>query len=240
MSRQIETPPAEVVDYQEPFDADKVPPLSFSTGNLFQQCPHQYYRLKVAKDVKDDFSHPVALWGKRAHKALEDFLLGVTKELPDEFRQFSHYAHRLKQMEGDRFVERKMAVDASLKPVDFFDNRRARYRSIVDYLVIKGDTAFQIDHKTGKVKPSDQLAMSALPIFAKYPRVQQIKGALYWLKHDTYTKYEYKREEAPAMESKLFRPVITAIRNAAETGYWPRQPSALCAYCPVKDCEYNR
>lgn len=218
---------------------EKVPPLSFSSMGTYKQCPHQYLRTKILKDVKDDFSHPAAVWGKEAHKALEDFLIGTTSQLPARFSQFQTYADGLNAMEGDRHVERKLAVDASLKPVDFFDNRRARYRGIIDYLVIRGDTGYMIDHKTGKVKPSDQLALSAIMAFSKFPRLQRIKGALYWMKPDTYTKYEYTREEAPAIESRLFRPVLASVMASAENGNWPKKPSGLCPWCPVKDCEHS-
>lgn len=217
-------------------------PLSYSGIATFKQCPHKFLRTKILKDVKEDFTHPATVWGSDVHKALEDFLRDGTP-LGERFRAYQQYADSLDAVEGDKYIEYKMAVDHEHKPTDFFDDS-CKYRGIVDYLAVRGDTAFLIDHKTGKhINPTDQLALNAVLIFAHFPEVHTVKAAFYWLQKDTYTKYRYTREHMAELHSRLFTPIVAAITDAV-TGkadhYWLKSPSGLCGWCPVTDCEYKK
>lgn len=124
-----------------------VGPLSFSGIKTYDQCPHKFYRLKVLKDVKDDFSGPEAVWGNEVHKALEEFIRDG-KPLGERFKQFQEYAERLRQIEGDHYVEKKLAItdDGVLK--NFFSDE-ADHRCIIDFLVVRNDRrdALVLDHK---------------------------------------------------------------------------------------------
>ena len=217
--------------------AHKLLPQSHSTMQMYLNCPHKYYRVKVAKDCKEDFSHPSALWGQDAHKALENRLRDGT-ELPDRFKQFRKYADRLASMKGVKFVERKLAVDADYNPSQFFDND-SLYRGVVDYLVIHEGVGYLIDHKTGKVKPNEleQLELAALMIFARFPTVSIVKGALTWLKHDDASRMQITRDEAHDIEQAKFFPIVQTMRASAQAENWPKKPSGLCPWCPVRDCE---
>jgi len=212
--------------------------LSFSGIKTFETCPHKFYRLKVAKDVKEDFSHPAAQWGNEVHKALEHYLT-AKRPLGERFKAYQEYASRLDQIEGDRFVELRLAITDDGEVCSFFD-RQAAHRGVLDYLVIRDDKkeAILIDHKTGKVRPTKQLHYNALMVFAAFPRVQILKAAFYWLPADTYTKHTFHRSEIDDIWDEFEKPLV-GIEECAESGEWPRKQSPLCGWCPVYDCPFN-
>ena len=212
-----------------------VGPLSFSGLKTFLQCPHRFYRTKVLKDVKDDFSHPATVWGNEVHKALEDFF-AHGKPLDDRFSTYQSYADALSAIPGEHYIELKIGMTEDERPCAFFDKNVA-YRGILDFLVIDGDTAYLIDHKTGKVRPTKQLHFNALLIFAKFPEVKHIKAAFFWLPADTHTKYQFSRSDVPSLW-RDFENAIVGLEEAEENNKWIKKPTGLCPWCPVKDCEF--
>ena len=218
-----------------------IPPLSISTIKLFEQCPWRFYREKIKKDVKDvkDDIHPTTLWGQRAHKALELYLRDGTP-LPNEMSQLQGYADLLKKAEGSMAVEVKLAMTEDGEFAKFFDNDAAFYRGVVDLLKINGDKALVIDHKFGKVRVTDQLYMCALLVFVNYPSVKHVKAAFVWPTIPHRVVKEISPDVARAVDEQKFRPVREQIIRAMDDDKWPKRPSGLCGYCPVKDCEFNR
>lgn len=217
-----------------------IPPLSYSTLQTFTQCPWRFYREKIVKDVKDDSKHPTTIWGQRAHKALELYLRGETESLPEEMSQLQGYAERLKKAKGNMAVEMKLAMTEDGKTARFFDND-SLYRGVIDLLKIKEDgTALVVDHKFGKVRVTDQLYMCALLTFANYPRVKHVKAVFSWPTVPHKVVQEITPDIARAVDEQKFRPVREQVIRAADDDHWPKRPSGLCGYCPVKDCEHNR
>ena len=209
--------------------------LSYSGIKTFLQCPHRFYRTKVKKDVADDYSHPATVWGNEVHKALEDFFI-KGKPLGERFNTYQKYADALEAMPGRKFIELKLAINEDEQVVPFF-SKEAAYRGILDFLKIEGDTAYLIDHKTGKVRPTKQLHFNALLIFAAFPGVKHINAAFFWLPADTYTKHRFSRDDIEDLWDE-FETAIVGIETAQENDKWIRKPSGLCPWCPVKDCEH--
>ena len=219
----------------------RAPPLSYSSISTFEQCPHKFYRTRVARDLPDSPPHPSAVWGNAVHKAIEDYLRNGA-ELRGEFADYAPYAQSLKDFadaSGQSFVEHKLAVDERFQPVDF-DSPDVRYRGILDYLAMRDDRAFLLDHKTGKMRPSNQLALNAILIFAHFPNVEHVHAAFFWLAERTYTRYVYAREHCSTIEQVEFAPTVKAIEECMRTEMWPKKQSGLCGYCPVNDCEFHR
>ena len=59
---------------------------SYSSLNLFQQCPKKYYHLKVAKDIKEKQTQAL-IYGNEVHKAAEEYVANDV-ELPEQFQIF--------------------------------------------------------------------------------------------------------------------------------------------------------
>lgn len=219
----------------------RAPPLSYSSISTFQQCPHKFYRTRIAKDLPEQPPHPSAAWGSEVHAALEQYLRDGTP-LPQQFSMFEPYAAELKRFaesrNGSMYIEHKLAVDDAFAPIEF-DAPEVRYRGIVDYLVIDKDKAFLLDHKTGKLRPTDQLALNAILIFAHWSEVETVHAAFFWLAERTYSRYTYTRAQMPTLEQTVFAPVVKQIEEYLRIEAWPKRQSGLCRYCPVIDCEHN-
>ena len=219
----------------------KLPPLSYSSMEVFKQCPRRYWATRIAAhEVElEESTHEAAIWGSDVHKALEEFLRdGVP--LPERFKEFADYARQLRSFaesrDGELYIEHKLAVDEDMNPVPF-DSESVRYRGIIDYLFVSGDVAYLLDHKTGKVRVTDQLALNALLVFAAFPQVQRVKAVFYWLKVNTYTRLTYDRDYAQSLEQSVFRPVAEQIKQAIVANQWPAKPSPLCKWCPYVQCD---
>lgn len=214
-----------------------MPAISYSGLKKYEQCPHQFYRTKVKKDIIEDFSGEAAVWGNEVHKALEEYLL-AQKPLADKFKAYQHYADALDRVEGERYIELKVAIDKDSNPVPFFD-QKAAYRGIVDYLVIRpgGRTALLIDHKTGKVRPTKQLHFNALLVFAMFPKVRVLHTAFFWLPANTYTKHSFHRNDLDDIWAE-FDDSLSALEASYEEDNWPMKPTGLCPWCPVYDCPH--
>lgn len=124
----------------------KVPAHSYSTLSTFEQCPHKYFRLKIRKDVKEDFSGEAVEWGKKVHKQLENFF-NLNIPLSGDVARFQPYAATLKAVPGMQLIEHKVALNEDLEVVPFFDNSQAAYRAVFDYVALQDDRALIIDHK---------------------------------------------------------------------------------------------
>ena len=211
--------------------------ISYSGLKKYEQCPHQFYRTKVKKDIVEDFSGEAAVWGNEVHKALEEYLRD-NRPLDGRFAPYEHYAKGLAGIEGEKHVEIKLAIDADANPVPFFD-KKAAYRGIIDYLVIRpgGREAFLVDHKTGKVRPTKQLHFNALMVFAKFPKLRVLKTAFFWLPANTYTKFAFHRNDLDDIWSE-FDESLSAMEESFETDHWPKKKTGLCPWCPVYDCEH--
>jgi len=117
---------------------------SFSALKTFQQCARRYQHQYVLKDVKDS-GNEATLYGTLVHEAIEDHLNGKTP-LPEQHAKFMPAVKKVEDMDGDRYVEYKMALDYNLRPCDF-DSADRFVRGIADVLVVNGTTARVLDWK---------------------------------------------------------------------------------------------
>lgn len=212
---------------------------SYSGIKTFQNCPRQYYETKVLK--KWPFPETEAImYGKDVHKALEDYVGGVTDTLGAHSR-FSGIADSIKAMQGEKLLEYEMGLDAQLNPCAF-DDSNAYIRGIADGIVLdraKG-RAFIYDYKTGSDKYPDtaQLELMALMVFRHFPEVTTVKAALLFVVHDKIVQAEYHKKDAKPRWIQWLNK-IEAIETANETGVWNESPSGLCGWCVVETCPHK-
>ena len=79
----------------------------------------------------------------------------------------------------------------------------------------------------------------ALGIFAHFPKIKRVKSALIFVVSKEFVKAEHHAEMIPKYIEGPRRDVAR-IEAALENGVWNPKESALCRFCPVKQCEYNR
>ena len=213
---------------------------SHSALKDYEGCPRRYYETKVLK--KYPFKDTEAtIYGKELHTAAE-FYLKDGKPLPPQFEFLKDTLDALNAKPGRKLCEYKMGIRADLTPCDFMDED-VWCRGIADLLIIDDEnlTAKVVDYKSGNNKYPDreQLKLMALMVFAHFPHIRRVSGALLFVVKNDIAKASYMVGEAEEYWWD-YRERVARIEQAHETGVWNPKPTPLCGWCPVKDCEYNR
>lgn len=212
---------------------------SFSALKVFETCPRKYHAEKVEKRYPFQET-PAIKYGKRVHKACEEYVKdGVP--MPKDMAHFESMLKPLRSMEGDKICEEKVALTEELTKTTYF-GKKVWLRGAADLLILRGDTAFVIDYKTGSDKRPDveQLEVMALMIWALYPEIEKVKGGLLFLKTEKFVKKSYNRTDDMERLEIRWRSKVKRLDEAFENDVWPPNPNGLCAnYCPVEYCEYN-
>ena len=105
--------------------------------------------------------------------------------------------------------------------------------------MLRGDTAYVMDWKTGKRNPDFfQLKLFAVQVLKHFPDVQHVKTSLVWLKHLQMDTEEYSREQSNEIWAEIMGK-IRRIYSSLEHDKWPARPSGLCRFCPARhDCDF--
>ena len=213
---------------------------SHSSLKDYEGCPRRYYEAKVLK--KYPFTDTQAtIYGKELHEAAE-FYIKDGKELPPQFSFIKDTLDALNAKPGRKLCEYKMGLTSDLQPCDFMA-KDVWVRGIADLLIINDDnlTARVIDYKTGNNKYPDreQLKLMALMVFAHFPHIRRVEGALLFVVKEDIAKASFMVGEAEEYWWD-YRERVARIEQAHETGVWNPKPTPLCGWCPCKDCEFNK
>ena len=211
---------------------------SYSSLKEYLNCPKQYQEIRVLKRfTKSDTSQTI--YGKEVHLALEEYVRDG-KPLAKNYEMFKDVVDSLIAIKGEKLCEYKMAIDRDRNPCDFDDENRW-VRGIADLVIIDGDTAFVIDYKTGSDKYADpkQLRLMSLMLFAHFPDIQKVKGGLLFVLKNSFVQEEYTRDEIDKSWMH-FTPSLERLRNSYDMDTWVANPTPLCRYCPVNECDFHR
>lgn len=212
-----------------------IPAWSASSVDAYTTCPKKYYHLRVARDVQDLPPSEAVIAGRELHKAFEN-AVNLNEPLPQSQAHWQTLVEKIKAIPGERLAEYPFMLDEFHEPCD---KRGAWTRGVADLVIKRGKEAIIIDYKTGKRKPSEQLALYAAYAFAYWPEIQAVHTAFVWLKEKKIDRKTYMREDAPTIWQS-FLPAVARMRNSYETGDWPARPSGLCrAWCPCTNCCYQ-
>jgi CRISPR/Cas system-associated exonuclease Cas4 (RecB family) len=207
---------------------------TYSRLESFETCPKKFYHLSVAKDYVDPPTEATK-WGERVHKAFEDRIT-IGTPLPEGMTQWNPIAEKLDALPGEKLAEQKLAIDRNFKPAPW---QQAWSRGIADLLVTHKDSAVVIDYKTGKRKPSEQLALYAAYTFALDPSVEKVTTGFVWLKEKKIDKQTFTKDDIPSIWKEIL-PKVHKLESAYERDSWPAKPSGLCkGWCPVTSCPHN-
>lgn len=210
---------------------------SYSSISMFENCPLRYYRQRVLKDVVDT-GGIAATYGTEVHTALETRLRDK-KSLPSHIKKHEKWCLSIESLGGSILLEEKIALSKKMAPV-YFTSDAAWMRAIVDVLVVRGNTAWAFDWKTGKRRPgSFQLRMNAGMVFRIFPQVTRIRTAFIWLKEDTVDQEIFQRKNEKQEVWSDVLPRIKRVEQAFKADKWPAKPSGLCRFCPARDsCDF--
>ena len=215
--------------------------LKWSHSSLkdYEGCPRRYHEVKVLKNYP--FTDTQAtLYGKEFHSAAEVYIKDNTP-LPPQFDFIKDTLDALKAKPGRKFCEYEMGMTATLQPCGFKDEN-VWVRGIADLLIINDDnlTARVVDYKTGNNKYPDreQLKLMALMVFAHFPHIRRVSGALLFVVKNDFVQADFNLDEIDAYWAD-YRERAARIEQAHATGVWNPKPTPLCGWCPVKTCEHN-
>lgn len=213
-------------------------PWSHTALTTFETCPRQYEAKYITKEVafKDT---PATLFGKEVHAALED-AIGKGKPLSGVHKRLQPIVDTVMSKPADqRYVELKIGLAEDGSACEYFD-KKVWCRLVIDLLVLRGDTAWVIDWKTGKRKPdSEQLKLFALGVFAKFPHITKVKTMFVWTEVGGEVDFDvYTIDQSDEMWDD-FDARLEPLAEAERVGVFAPKPSGLCgAYCDVVRCEH--
>lgn len=218
-----------------------MPAWSASRLKTFRQCPKKYNHLYVKKDVREPKSEQMK-HGDRLHKILER-RVGGGQPLPKDFRDLERFAKPFDRFKGHVMTERQMAVNEDKQPTEWFASD-VECRAIADVLAVAEDTLVVIDWKTGKWRRDDieQIELTCAVALAHYPDVRLAKGALVYVAEEDPDRQMLQAQVNRDGLSRVwqqFAPTVERLSVAMRLDEWEPRPSKLCAWCPVKSCEFN-
>lgn len=219
-----------------------IPSWSTSTIQLFHNCPHWYYREKVKKDIKPDFSSEAAEHGKYLHKRMEERLRDgrpLPDDLLEQYPSLERHCEELLGLGGDLLVEHQMAINRALQPTEWFA-RDAWGRAAADVLIMAGDEITVVDWKTGKVKePTLQSHILAFITMCHFP-AHRVHTKFIYVKSDAVRGETYDTQKDFAFLAQYIADQMSDLAKAYEHDAWPHNPTGLCGWCPVHDCPKRR
>ena len=204
---------------------------SYSSLKQYQNCPKQYYEIRVLKNYTVKESQAM-IYGKEVHTALEEYVRD-NKPLAKNYQRFKGMVDSLVNIKGNKYVEYEMALRFDRTPCDFHDEDRW-VRGIADLVIVDGDCAFIVDYKTGSKKYPDpkQLRLMSLMAFTHFPDIQKIKAGLLFVMHNAFITEEYHRRDMDKSWD-MFEQSLKRLENSYESNVWQPNPTPLCGWCSV-------
>lgn len=229
--------------------------LSFSKLAKFKQCPRQFYTLFLTNKIPYSDS-PETLWGEKVHKSHEKYLLQnipMEKEVrqkigtgwADMIKTKFNVLVQEKRVGVPLYGEQEWAIKANGKLGSWYDTHGVFMRGKADVGMASLKRVYQFDYKTGKAgyPKTDQLDLMALmakaqPSMYKY---ELFDSTLLFLEAGV-VKPHTTILDAAGYEEHMRKFLMQSLEmiDCYERDYWPEKQSALCAYCPDKECPFNR
>lgn len=216
-------------------------PWSFSRIKAFEQCPKQFYHMKVAKTYTEAETEAMR-YGTAFHEAAEFYIRDGT-DLPPQFAFAKPALDSLNSFPGEKLCEYEMGLTEALEPCGFKDDN-VWYRGIADLLIVDSDKkeARVLDYKTGRntrYADKGQLELMALATFAHFPEIETVKAGLLFVIAKELIKTSYVVSDKRELWKKWFTK-YAAMEKAFEHDVWNPKTSGLCkAHCPVLECPHN-
>jgi hypothetical protein len=212
---------------------------SYSSLDLYKQCPHKYYRLRIKKDIVEPPTEHLS-YGLEVHKAAEEYIRDG-KEIPEKYAFIKEPLDMLNAIEGEKHCELRLGLTKGLEPCTFFA-KDVWWRGIADLIILQGDKAYVVDYKTGKsAKYADpkQLELLSLALFKHFPQVKKVKGGLLFVVANEFVKADYEQEKEGLYWTRWIEDT-NRLEKSIELDVWNPKPNFSCSkWCAVKDCVHN-
>jgi hypothetical protein len=214
---------------------------SYSSLNLFKQCPRKYYRIRVVKDIVEPQAEHL-IYGTEVHKAAEEYGRDGTP-IPAKYDYIKPYVDTLLKSPGTQLFEYEMGLTKELTPCEF-SSPNVWWRGIADFLAVpEGDkSAILVDYKTSKsarYADTSQLELLSLAIFAHFSHIDIVNAGLLFVVSKEFIEIELDRNHQQELWKKWIKET-DRLDKCFEYNTWNPSPNFTCRnYCPVLDCEHN-
>lgn len=173
----------------------------------------------------------------------ETYAKGERRVLPKELAQFKDgfkdLKARFKSQKEPIVVEEMWGISAAWKSVAWNDWNNCWARVKMDVAYVEGDTAYPIDHKTGKYRPEtvgvyeSQLELYSMGSLIAWPQVNVVKPRLWFL--DQGITHEgppgapmvITRKDLPKLQKKWEKRVKPMLLDAT----FKPNPGNACRWC---------
>jgi hypothetical protein len=214
----------------------KTPTWFHSFLASFAVCEHQAYRQYVARDVPWE-ENPALLAGRAAHEALERRLRDGASLPPDQAMRES-LCLPIDRFAGEKHFEWRLGLKEDGSPCGFHDPA-VWGRGVLDVALLNGETAMLLDWKTGKVREDPgELAAHAVLLHAHRPALRRIVGRYVWLMTGALG-VPHDVSDTPLKLASV-RQTMERVKINMRGNTWQKKENALCGWCSVRDCEFNR
>ena len=219
----------------------RVAPWSFSKIKSFEQCPKQFYHMKVLKEYQDVETEAMR-YGTLMHEAAEKYVRDKTP-LDESFEYVKPTLDALAAIKGEKLCEFKMGLTEKLEPCGFY-SENVWWRGIADLIILDAENhrAWVVDYKTGKsarYADKGQLELMALAVFKHFPIVEQVKAGLLFVVCTELVKEQYSQIDQTFLWDKWMGK-FEQMKTAFEVDVWNANPNGLCRnHCPVLECAHN-
>lgn len=214
-----------------------LPVASFTFLNTWDICNHQAARKYIIKDLPKEPQSPEMIYGNDVHNAMEKRLDPTAPHpLVDRFQAYEPFAAAL---DGRGVIpEMKLGITATGASVGFWDED-VWLRGKLDAPILGAQSAVLLDWKTGKVRENPyELEVQALLLQAKRPEIKNIVGRYVWLKENRLGEPHDCSDTASTWQ-KVHK-TMDDVAHAVAMESFEKTPGALCGWCSVLDCKYNR
>jgi len=190
--------------------------ISYSRIKCYTQCPAKYkykYKLKLAGGATDVVA---SSRGTLLHSAAEEFILGLSTELPVELQKWEKVLTKLR----DEGCQSEVKIEIPEHDI----------HGTLDTLQVQDTTAEVGDWKSGQVRDySSQLKFYAMLVFYAKPQVNTVSTRVRYIdKGKSVPGPTYSRKELPAIHAE-FKAMIDRMNKDPVCA---PNPSSLCAFCP--------
>jgi|2_EtaG_2_1085320.scaffolds.fasta_scaffold05007_2 hypothetical protein len=211
---------------------------SYSALTNFENCPKNYYLMRVEKAFPQEESE-VLVSGKEIHMYL-DKRMSKKQPLPLHLRHLEDICLTFEAKKSEVSTEVQIAINRDFKQVGYFADD-VWGRVVIDLALIKLPSGVVIDWKTGSRITDDftQLEVASVVLMLMEIGLEKVNYGYVYTQLGRTVSGSILRQESDRVWSELL-PRIERFESAFNTGEFPARPSWLCrASCPVRSCPHH-
>jgi len=217
----------------------KLPVLSHSFLNDWDNCPRKAFRKYIKKDLPRFEQTAAMKWGNEVHTAFEVRIKHGTA-FPKGMEKFEALAAPLDA--AGAIGEQMLGMRADGSVCDFFA-QDVWLRGKIDARVSKGAAAAIFDWKSGKRREDRaELETHAVLLRAYDSRLVKITAHYVWLQDNEVGRAHDVSDTGKKLD-EIRKTMTTVERCLSDNDFQPR-PNPLCGgdwgSCPVVDCEHRK